>query len=235
MDSGTYRPLRYRKRWFCYLDLLGFTSLVNDKTIEQVIPLYKEALQHLVRAAKPKKRLGLIYSWFSDTFIIYSRDDNERDFSYVEQVGRLFFQNLILHKIPVRGAITHGTLYSQSSENIFVGPALIDAYNYAEKQAWLGFILTPSVFKRLEKTSLALDNRAHYRLVTEPGIILHEPATPVYAFAFNNGTLNGKNPYLPALETMKGSAPPEAKEKYDRTIAFVNRHYRAHGVHADSA
>jgi hypothetical protein len=234
MDTDTYRPLRYRKRWFCYLDLLGFASLVNDKSIEQVIPLYKEALQHLVRVAKPKKRLGLIYSWFSDTFIIYSRNDNERDFSYVEQVGRLFFQNLILNRIPVRGAITHGALYSQSSENIFVGPALIDAYNYAEKQAWLGFILTPRVFERLEHTSLAVNNRAHYRLVTEPGIILHEPATPVYAFAFNNGTVSRKNPYLSTLEMMKASAPPHAKGKYDRTIAFANRHDRAHGVHADS-
>jgi hypothetical protein len=235
MDTDNYRPLRYRQRWFCYLDLLGFTSLVHNKNIEQVIPLYKQALDHLREEAKPKKRLGLIYSWFSDTFIIYSRDDTEREFSYVEQVGRLFFQKLVLHHIPVRGALTHGSLYSQSSENIFVGPALIDAYNYAEKQKWLGFILTPSVFKRLDKTSLALDKRAHYRPVSEPGIICHEPSSPIYAFAFNNGTVNGRNPYLAALEHMKAAAPMDAKDKYDKTIAFATHHYRAHGIHPHSA
>jgi hypothetical protein len=234
MDSEPYGPLRYRKRWFCYLDLLGFTSLVHDKNIERVIPLYKQALEHLKQHAKPKKRLGVIYSWFSDTFIIYSRDDSEREFSYVEQVGRLFFQKLILHKIPVRGAITHGALYSQSSENIFVGPALIDAYNYAEKQTWLGFILTPSVFKRLENTPLSLEKRPHYRPVTEPGVIFHEPSTPVYAFAFNNGSVNGKNPYLTRLEGMKMTAPSAAKAKYERTIAFAEQHQHVHRLHRHS-
>lgn len=233
MDSEPYRPLRYRKRWFCYLDLLGFTSLVHDKNIERVIPLYKQALEHLKEQAKPKKRLGVIYSWFSDTFIIYSRDDTEREFSYVEQVGRLFFQKLILHNIPVRGAITHGALYSQSSENIFVGPALIDAYNYAEKQAWLGFILTPNVFKRLENTPLSLEKGLHYRPVTEPGIICYEPSTPVYAFAFNNGSVNGNNPYLARLEGMKMTAPADAKAKYERTIAFAEQHQHAHR-HSDN-
>lgn len=235
MDTEEFKPLRYRKRWFCYLDLLGFTALVNDKNIEQVIPLYKKALHQLEIAAKSKKSLGIIYSWFSDTFIIYSRGEKEKDFSYVEQAGRLFFQSLILHQIPVRGAITHGALYSQSSKNIFVGPALIDAYNYAEKQDWLGFILTPSVSKRLERTSIPVDNRAHYRLVTEPGIINHDPSAPVYAFAFNNGTLNGKNPYMSALKAMMASAPPTAKCKYERTIAFANKHYQQHGVRTVSA
>ena len=235
IDSEEFKPLRYRKRWFCYLDLLGFTSLVNDKNIEQVIPLYKKALLQLENAAGPKKRLGIVYSWFSDTFIIYSRGDKEKDFSYVEQAGRLFFQNLILHQIPVRGAITYGALYSQSSQNIFVGPALIDAYKYAEKQDWLGFILTPSVFQRLEKTSIGVANRAHYRLVTDPEIIKHQPSTPIYAFAFNNGTLNGINIYMSALQTMKAIAPPEAQSKYERTIAFANEHYRQHGVRTNSA
>lgn len=226
MDPNSYRPLRYRKRWFCYLDLLGFTSLVHSESVEHVIPLYIEALEHLRKEAKPKKRLGLICSWFSDTFIIYSRDDTDREFSYVEQVGRLFFQKLILHHIPVRGALTHDSLYSQSSENIFVGPALIDAYNYAENQKWLGFILTPSVYKHFEKTPLALNKRPHYRQVTEPGIICHEPSSPVYAFAFNNGAMNGRNLYIAALEAMKRTAPINAKDKYDKTIGFANRHSR---------
>ena len=235
MDTEDFKPLRYRKRWFCYLDLLGFTSLVNDKNIEHVIPLYKKALAKMEQAAVQKKPLGIIYSWFSDTFIIYSRNDKEEDFANVEQVGRLFFQSLILNKIPVRGAITHGALYSQSSKNIFVGPALIDAYNYAEKQDWIGFILTPSVSKRLENTSIPLHNMAHYRMVDQPKIINHEPSSPVYAFAFNNGTPNGKNIYLSSLEEMKGSAPESVKQKYERTIAFAERHYKPHANGEHSA
>lgn len=224
MKIDSYRPLRYRRRWFCYLDLLGFTSLVNDTSIHRVIPLYQDALRQLTRFATPKKRDGLLYGWFSDTFIIYSRDDDARGFAHVEHVSRLFFQKLILDHIPVRGALTHGSLYSQSRRNIFVGPALIDAYNYTENQELLGFVLTPSVYKRLANTDLCLERRAHYRLVTEPGIIDYEPSTPVYAFAFNNGTVNGRNPYLEALKTMRLEAPSRAQTKYDNTIAFALKH-----------
>lgn len=224
MDSDAYRPLRYRQRWFCYLDLLGFTSLVKNQKIEEVIPLYQNVIEHLTEHAQLKKRSGLIYSWFSDTFIIYSKDDSEKEFAYVEHVGRLFFQKLILHRIPVCAALTHGALYSQSRMNIFVGPALIDAYNYAENQDWLGFVLTPTVFERLKDTSLALAARPHYRLVTQPGIIRCESTGPVYAFAFNNGTVNGSSPYLPALAEMQKEAPPDAKKKYEKTIAFAKRH-----------
>lgn len=223
-SSEDFRPLRYRSRWFCYLDLLGFAALVNDKNIEQVIPLYKNALAEMERIASPKTKHGIIYSWFSDTFIIYSRGGKEQDFAFVEHVGRLFFQQLILHQIPIRGALTYGKLYSQSSKNIFVGPALIDAYCYGEKQDWLGFILTPNAFNRLLDTSVDLQQRAHYRPVIEPGIIKHQPASHIYAFAFNNGKVNGRNPYLAALEAMKTRSGPRHAQKYENTISFIRKH-----------
>lgn len=206
------------------MDLLGFTALVQSDTVPQIIPLYFEALGHLEERAKQKAGQGLIHSWFSDTFIIYSRDDSDREFTLVEQVGRLFFQTLILKGVAVRGALTHGLLYSQSSKNVFVGPALIDAYHYGEKQDWLGFLLTPAVSAKLVNTDLSPARRAHYRLVERDGIILHKPSAPVYAFAFNNATLNGKNPYVGALQKMRERAPESAKAKYDRSVAFAEQH-----------
>ena len=229
MTSQDFRPLRYRKRWFCYLDLLGFNNLVNDKNIQDVIPIYKKALSKLNQSTSRKKLLGIIHSWFSDTFIIYSKNDKEEDFIHVEQAGRLFFQGLILNEIPVRGALTHGSLYSQSAKNIFVGPALIDAYCYAEHQNWLGFILTPNVEKHLRNSSIPVNRRNHYRLVTQEGIINHHPSHPVYAFAFNNGEINGSNPYIKALQSMRDKAPEAAMVKYDNAIQFAKQYHKPIG------
>lgn len=226
MSKEEFRPLRYSNRWFCYLDLLGFTALVNDENIANVIPLYNKALAKMERLAKPKKGHGVTYSWFSDTFIIYSYGGKESDFAYVEQTGRLFFQELILSHIPVRGALTFGKLYSQSSRNIFVGPALIDAYYYGERQNWLGFLLTPSVTERLNGTSIDTRFRAHYRLVETQGIIRHEPSKPVYGFAFNNAAVQGKNPYVVALRSMQSKAPESDADKYTNSIAFAEEHDR---------
>lgn len=199
---------------------------MNDGNIANVIPLYNTALAEMEKLAKPRKGHGVTYSWFSDTFIIYSYGAKDVDFAYVEQTGRLFFQKLILNHIPVRGAITFGKLYSQSSRNIFVGPALIDAYYYGEKQNWLGFVLTPKVTERLSGTSIETKSLAHYRLVEQQGIINHEPSKPVYAFSFNNAVVQGKNPYVAALRLMQRRAPESEAGKYTNSIAFAEAHDR---------
>lgn len=224
MISTSFDSLRFRTRWFCYLDLLGFTNKVKSESVDDLIPLYQKIARRLRRKAGPKKSAGIIHSWFSDTFIIYSKDDSNEEFAALENICRTFFQELIILGIPLRGAITHGKLYSKSSQNVFVGPALIDAYLYGERQDWIGFILTPSVNSRLHGTELALENRPHYRLVTETEVLRHEPSTPVYAFAFNNGTVNGKNPYKEAIERLKDAAPVKDKGKYDRALAFIDKH-----------
>lgn len=224
MDTLHRSKLRYTNRWFCYLDLLGFKDLVRTSAIEQVIPLYREVTEILAQQVAPKQSLGISHSWFSDTFIIFSRGDSEREFSLVEQAGRLFFQKLILSHIPVRGALTFGKLYSQLEQNIFIGDALIDAYEYGEKQAWLGFVLTPHVHEKLNGTSLELNNRIHYRKVRKVGVITHPNPENVYAFAFNNGLTNGQNPYLAAIRKMQESVQPQYKQKYLNTEEFILEH-----------
>ena len=223
MREIIFRPLRYRDRWFAYLDLLGFTNLVRTRTMEEVLPIYSEALERMRRACKlGKNEAGLLNSWFSDTFIIYSRSDSLQDFSHVESAARIFFQLLLIKNIPVRGCISHGKLYSQAQKNIFVGPALIEAHLYGEALDWIGFCLAPSVEEKL-KYHLPLEQRAHYRKISDRHILRRAEVEHLYAFAFNNGTVNGKNPYRKALEKMKANAPPEAETKYANSIAFLDR------------
>jgi len=223
MIDLSYRPLRYRDRWFAYLDLLGFTNLVQSRSIEDVLPVYSEALQRMRTACKlGRKEAGLINSWFSDTFIIYSRSDSLEDFVHVESAARIFFQLLLIKNIPVRGCISHGKLYSQARQNVFVGPALIEAHIYGEALDWVGFCLAPSVETKL-KDDLPLEQRAFYRKVSDRDILRMAPAEHLYAFAFNNGMVNGKNPYREALQAMKRDAPPVAMKKYENALAFLDR------------
>jgi hypothetical protein len=170
-----------------------------------------------------KEEVGLLNSWFSDTFIIYSRSDSLQDFAHVESAARIFFQLLLIKHIPVRGCISHGKLYSQAQKNIFVGPALIEAHHYGEALDWVGFCLAPSVEEKL-KYDLPLEQRVHYRKVDDRSVLRKAKADYVYAFAFNNGTVNGKNPYRKALESMKASTPPEVEIKYLNSLAFLDRH-----------
>lgn len=223
MSELVYRPLRYRDRWFAYLDLLGFTNLVQSGGIEKVLPVYSEALKRMQIACRlGKDDAGLLNSWFSDTFIIYSRSDSLKDFAHVESAARNFFQLLLLKNIPVRGCISHGKLYSQAKQNVFIGQALIEAHMYGEALDWIGFCLAPSVEEKL-KYDLPLEKRSHYRKISDRYVLRKAPAKYLYAFAFNNGTVNGENPYRIALQSMKIDAPPEASQKYVNSLAFLNQ------------
>lgn len=224
MDELIYRPLRYRDRWFAYLDLLGFTDLVSSNSIEEIIPIYSEALAHMRTACGPRTEThGLLNSWFSDTFIIYTSSDSLEDFARLESAARIFFQLLITKNIPVRGCISHGKLYSQSRKNIFIGPALIESYAYGEALDWIGFCLAPSVEQKLQ-SDLPLEQRSFYRKVSDRKILRKVEAEYLYAYAFNNGSVTGKNHFRNTLVKMREQAPEAVRIKYDHTLEFIDEH-----------
>ncbi|WP_305988435.1 hypothetical protein [Roseibium sp. MMSF_3544] len=222
MTSLTYSPLRYHNRWFAYIDLLGFTNLVHSESMEDVLPVYSEAIGRMSEACElGKKKVGLISSWFSDTFIIYSRSDSLQEFAYLENAARIFFELLLIKRIPARGCISHGKLYSQARKNIFVGSALIEAHHFGEALDWIGFCLAPSVETKL-KCDLPLEQRPFYKKISNREILRKADADYLYAFAFNNGKVNGSNPFRTALLKMKKNAPPEVVRKYDNTLEFLD-------------
>jgi hypothetical protein len=221
MSTYKYKPLRYRQRWFCYLDLLGFTNLIYKSEIESVMPVYYQVIETLAKYGGPFKPKKLLYSWFSDTFIIYSGSDSYDDFQSVEHVGRRFFEELIVHKIPVRGALTCGGLYSQSKSNVFVGPALIDAYNYAENQDWLGFVLTPSAAAKLDSAD-ELQILSNYHPMEDECAFKKSLLGPVHGFTFRNTGSRAQNSFVEALKDMRATAGKQHQAKYDRTLSFID-------------
>jgi hypothetical protein len=216
-------PVNYSCRWFCYLDILGFSRLVESEGINGILASYEKALRHAERGASRGKRDGISYSWFSDTFILYSSKDTAEDFARVESAGRVFFQTLIQARIPVRGAISCGEFYSQKERNVFIGRALIDSHCYGEKQRWLGFVLTPSAVARMSDLGLDVRKRAFYKPV--PAGVFEPPLPgPVWAYAFNNAAVNGESPFPGALMEMRQAAPQDARAKYKRTLRFIRQH-----------
>lgn len=48
----------------------------------------------------------------------------------------------------------------------------------------------------------------------------------VLAYRFQNGSANFDSPLLDNLQELRHFAPDKDKEKYDKTIEFIKRHYR---------
>jgi hypothetical protein len=128
--------LKYPLCWVAYFDLLGFRSTVEQRSIWHVLEHYKKALDKIKQLDHwtPAK-------WFSDTFLFYTEDDSMESFGKISGASEVFFRDMLRNWIPVRGCLTFGEFYAGEGESLF-GPALLDAYDEAEAQDWLGLILT---------------------------------------------------------------------------------------------
>lgn len=225
-SESFYNPNHLRNRWVAYFDLLGTKALINSGRYIEVFRSYKNALKRSKTQLKSYDNLFRIF--FSDTFIIFSKDDTPDSFASIESISRWFMFFLIQAEIPLRGAIACGEFYADDSEQIFFGKALIEAYEYAEQQDWIGLIFTPSTVERLDSIGLPANKRLNY---AEWDVVLKNRSSVIekrYACIVGNWAIfNSKNTCLEKLHKMM-SKPTDSivQNKYKRTIEFVQKNYR---------
>lgn len=123
-----------RKKLLLYIDILGFSELVNEGT-ERIDDLYE-----VIASLNAHKHDAFRCVIFSDTILIYNVDggDTSRDLSYLLMFECEFAKDL-LHRLTKRGiffraVITSGYFHHYQLNEVpcFYGAALVDAHN-AEK------------------------------------------------------------------------------------------------------
>lgn len=178
---------------------------------------------------KDSKELNIQHAWFSDTFVMYSDDGSASDFVSMDMIARGFMGRLVTHKIPVRGAIACGDFYADRINQLYLGEALIEAYEYGEAQDWIGFLLCPSAIKRLNEVGLPADERLNYAYAdipfkaTHANVVTKLPACILGSWDY----INGENLCLSALREMKLKAPNDSvARKYDNSIKFIEANRR---------
>jgi hypothetical protein len=138
----------YSLYWVAYFDLLGFKSIVeNEREIRRVQERYETALDKIDELKQGHK---IKAKWFSDTFLLYTEDVSKASFGAIAGASGHFFRWMLSSRIPIRGCLAFGKFYVGPRHELF-GPALIAAYEEAEAQEWLGFILHPEAAKRMKE------------------------------------------------------------------------------------
>jgi len=230
MNSIEYASENYTSRWLGYFDLMGTRKLIGYGKIDEVFKAYQEALNHL----KDWKHDSIYHAWFSDTFIIFSEDDSISSFLEIEKLCRYFIFSLIYRNIPVRGALSCGNFYADRKNSLYLGAALVDAYEWGENQDWIGFILCPSSGERLANLDYSIEKHPNY---VKYEVLFKKPekskitvprTVKVDACKFDMILWNGGlNLLLPKLEKMaKSQKDPGILLKYARTIEFLTKNER---------
>ncbi len=223
----------FKNRWVAFFDILGFANMVKNtkNSIDDyhMLEKYNQAVESL-RKTKGYKEGSICKAWFSDSFILYSKDDSAVHYTWLSLCARQFICDCIDDHIPLRGAISFGPLLVDSEEKVIIGKALIEAYEESEMQDWIGLILTKSAINKIKKYGLSHPDHVNFVKV---GIPIKERVVLRYAYTFNGTVYNGEHRLLPALGAMREAAKgndehkkERVKNKYDRTIAHINKYHR---------
>jgi hypothetical protein len=214
-----------RGRLLLYFDILGFREMIRDGTAGDVYGKLNACLQTFRTVEKNVPDCATIY--FSDTLLLYQRTRGftKRGFFDFVLASRIVFTSLLSNDIPVSGAIAFGPFTVKSDHaaqhQLYFGPPLIEAYDVARGEKWLGTVVCPSVTGLLSDEQIELHERAdlwRQRKDKEGTVLLLNPFEPISRH-HKVRTLSGRRPDPNALEAR---SPLQA-------LAFVAR--KANALH----
>jgi len=183
-----------------------------------------KTLEYLRKKCASYRPGHIDYCWFSDTFLMFCPDDSLQAYRIIQSAAKRFMHSCISSRIPMRGAIAVGSLLRSPDKRSFVGKGFLEAFEYAEDQDWIGLLLTPNAVKKTESYG---SSPIHHDFVRSDIIPMRKFAGHnVLAYRFQDGAANSPCLLLPKLHDMKMSSPEHCRDKYDRTMKFIEKHYR---------
>jgi len=226
--------------WVACFDLLGFRDKIKNlkkpNSLEAEVNVYfKETLEKAKKGVKQHQELlpNIQHGFYSDTFFFYIPvDETGHSCTVIDSLARQFFVECIWSRDPLCGALSLGLFYAEKEENIYIGPALIDAYKYVEKQEWIGLVITPKACSELQKINLCPPDRGKYikydvpakgrKIFQNDKIII--PIVTESLFAFR---MIRYHQVENSINQMKKEAENKGVDqsilfKYENTIKFIN-------------
>ncbi|WP_211090048.1 hypothetical protein [Aeromonas hydrophila] len=141
-------------RYLLFLDILGFSELVETKGVEEIYATIENALNAFGRWEEMNGFFKTIY--FSDTFLFYQEEKGYYDSAFLDiyAIGGMVLSALLAAGIPARGAISFGEFEvnfdSKKRHQVYFGKALIEAYKAEQREKWIGISILPSAWKPYE-------------------------------------------------------------------------------------
>lgn len=214
----------YGNCWIAYFDILGFKKLVsqyegNIDSFAKII--YKNVLDEIIkRCDRISDELDkkVDYAWFSDSFILFTEDDTSASFSSLETALWEVIQKMMFRKHMLRAALSVGEFYANKERNTYIGPALIDAYEYAEKLEFIGQVMTPKAHDKLSGPGYGINTfkYSEYQVPIKSEVVKEEKL-------FTRNIYSLKRYVTEKQQSAKNDEDYEEKTKviYENTLKFI--------------
>lgn len=228
-NSEKFRDINYwnkRDGYIGVFDILGFKRRIDNADNEVLRDILTEKLADLFEVLESDitEHGELTFTVFSDTFVVHTPDSVGSSYGWFLRQCKNLIERSIHVRLPLRGAISSGQVFTSDNPPIIIGKPFIEAYEYCEDQNWIGLLLTPSATTAISDLGL---EPLHHDFISDKSIPLKKKSVEnVLAYRFQNGSANFKSPLLGPLEEMRHFAPVKDKKKYDKTIEFIKKHYK---------
>jgi hypothetical protein len=153
-------------RFVAFLDLLGFKDKVMRMTHQQIyeelgkISRLKVLVEQnlTIKGKETYKNCDVYVVSFSDSIVVFSKDDSFANFEYFLIALRAIFSNSIREKIALKGGFAHGIVSLNKTDQIYFGQPIIDAYLIEEDVNYLGVVAHSSIDKYLAENKNEYEN-----------------------------------------------------------------------------
>jgi hypothetical protein len=154
------------KRFVAFFDILGFKDLVMRSSHEEIydklnnLSATKKWLENLTKESGIIDKIGdgEIYTVsFSDSIVLFSKNDNPENFKFFLVAVRWFFAKAIQSGTPLKGGIAYGEISLNKSEQIYFGQPIIDAYLMEEDVNYFGVVAHNSIEKYISENESILE------------------------------------------------------------------------------
>lgn len=155
MENTNWKPTE--KRFIAFFDILGFKDLIQRNSHEDIYNKLtsiskikvdtEKILNGEINNSIIEKQERIKTASFSDSIILFTKNDSIPSFEYFLVAVNTFFTKVILSGIPIKGAMAHGELSINQSQQIYFGQPLIDAYQLEEDVNYFGVVAHNSIDK----------------------------------------------------------------------------------------
>ena len=216
------------KRYVVFIDIMGFKDMVARMSHDDVYDLMKridKIKKHVESVEWIKEKIGYVKTTtYSDSIILYSRDDSYDAFDFLVSTTAGLINYLFIEGIPFKGAIAFGTLTLDTERSIFFGQPLIDAYLLQEEIYFYGILFHSSVEKELQdKKGKFPPFTGMHMCSLKNGTAKHMTIYPLHTRVKENDKFNSAHEALiNAVEKLRLKTSGHLRKYIDNTEVYLN-------------
>lgn len=192
LDTARIRTTIETKRWqvtanryVAFLDIMGFKDMVARSTHEEIYTMMKRVDEVKKTAENVKwgygKEIMVKSTFFSDSIVLYTKDDTYDSLLTIFAIISSITNDLLTSSIPHKGALAFGKMTIDSSNSIFFGQPLIDAYLLQEELNLYCIVLHSTVEREMENQKIILPKLFfNYLCPFKGGSSSHLMIPPIY-------------------------------------------------------